>query len=87
MSTLLYVAASPRSQVSESARLAEVFLGTYHSTYFDDWLRFSGITDITTNRFQPTLLTPDVESARKGAIDQTRKAAMAFGTSALVMSV
>ena len=31
----------------------------HHSTYFDDWLRSIGITDISTVRFQPTLLTND----------------------------
>ncbi len=32
----------------------------YHSTYFDDWLRFIGIQDISSVRFQPSLLTNDV---------------------------
>lgn len=31
----------------------------YHSTYFDDWLRFIGISNIATIRYQPTLLTND----------------------------
>ena len=31
----------------------------YHSTYFDDWLRFIGISNIATIRYQPTLLTSD----------------------------
>lgn len=35
------------------------FGADFHSTYFDDWMRFIGITDITTIRFQPSLLTAD----------------------------
>ena len=31
----------------------------HHSTYFDNWLRFIGISDIATVRYQPTLLTGD----------------------------
>lgn len=31
----------------------------FHSTYFDDWLRFIGISEIATIRYQPTLLTND----------------------------
>ena len=31
----------------------------YHSTYFDGWLRFIGISNIATIRYQPTLLTND----------------------------
>ena len=43
----------------------------HHATYFDDWLRFIGICDISTVRFQPTLLTLDpvagLALARKAA--------------------
>jgi FMN-dependent NADH-azoreductase len=39
----------------------------FHSAYFDDWLRFIGITDIASIRFQPTLLTADVEGSREKA--------------------
>jgi FMN-dependent NADH-azoreductase len=31
----------------------------HHSTYFDNWLRFIGISNIATVRYQPTLLTND----------------------------
>lgn len=31
----------------------------HHSTYFDAWLRSTGISDIATVRYQPTLLTAD----------------------------
>lgn len=31
----------------------------HHSTYFDVWLRFIGISNIATVRYQPTLLTSD----------------------------
>ena len=53
----------------------------FHSTYFNEWLRFIGIRDITEIRFQPTLLTPDVEGTRKAAIEKTREAALSFDAS------
>lgn len=43
----------------------------HHSTYFDEWLRFIGIEDISTVRFQPTLLTNDVA----GGLEQARLSA------------
>ena len=36
---------------------APAFGSDFHSTFFNDWLRFAGITDITELRFQPTILT------------------------------
>ena len=41
------------------------FGSDFHSTYFNDWLRFAGITDISDIRFQPTILTatPDDDRA------------------------
>lgn len=47
----------------------------HHSTYFDEWLRSIGITDITTVRFQPTLLTNDVA----GGLKQARSEATTAG--------
>jgi FMN-dependent NADH-azoreductase len=43
------------------------FGSDFHSTYFDDWLRFGGIADIVSVRFQPTLLDLDVITARRMA--------------------
>ncbi len=39
--------------------VSSAFGTDHHATYFDDWLRFIGITEISTVRFQPTLLTAD----------------------------
>ena len=47
----------------------------HHSTYFDDWLRFIGITDITAIRFQPTLLTADYDGGLKAALNAAIEAA------------
>ncbi|HLG78681.1 MAG TPA: NAD(P)H-dependent oxidoreductase [Ktedonobacteraceae bacterium] len=63
------------------------FGSDFHSSYFDNWLRFIGISDITTIRFQPTLLTPDVEGARQAAIEQARTAALTFGTPASAANI
>ena len=45
----------------------------HHSTYFDAWLRSTGISDIATVRYQPNILTADaaagLESARTVAVE------------------
>ena len=51
------------------------FGSDFHSTYFEDWLRFAGIFDIRSVRFQPTLLVPDLATARRVAEEQGRLAA------------
>ena len=44
----------------------------FHSTYFNDWLRFIGISEVATVRYQPTLLTNDpaagLVAAREDAV-------------------
>jgi FMN-dependent NADH-azoreductase len=54
------------------------FGSDFHSTYFEDWLRFAGIFDIQSVRFQPTLLSPDVAAARRGAEERARRLAADF---------
>lgn len=44
----------------------------FHSTYFDDWLRFIGIDDITELRYQPNILTADAAAGL--ALAQTQAA-------------
>lgn len=48
----------------------------FHSTYFNDWLGFIGITDKTTIRFQPTLLTADPATGLAAAKKEAEAAAM-----------
>ena len=57
---------------------APAFGSDYHSTFFNGWLRFIGINDITEIRFQPNILTatPDVDRAL--ASQQARDAAKRF---------
>ena len=59
----------------------------FHSTYFDDWLRFIGISDITTIRFQPTMLAPDAVGARAAATAQAYEVAKMFGSPAPTIRV
>jgi FMN-dependent NADH-azoreductase len=49
--------------------VAPAFGKDFHSTYFDDWLRFINVKDIATVRFQPTLLTADYEGGLKAALE------------------
>lgn len=46
----------------------------FQSTYFGDWLRWTGITDITDIRYHPTL-TGDADSERRSAHAAAREAA------------
>lgn len=54
---------------------APAFGSDFHSTYFNDWLRFIGINDVTEIRFQPTLLTADPAAALKRAITLAKSTA------------
>ena len=50
----------------------------FQQPYFDDWLRWAGVTDITTIRFQPNLATADADSGRRAAHAQARDAGTIF---------
>lgn len=49
----------------------------FQSTYFEDWLRWTGVTDIADIRFHPTL-TGDADGARRQAHEQAERAARSF---------
>ena len=58
-------------------RLGPAFGRDFQSTYFDDWLRWTGIADIVAVRFHPTL-TGDVEAERERALAQARETALTW---------
>jgi FMN-dependent NADH-azoreductase len=55
--------------------LGPEFGSDFQSTYFDDWLRWTGIDDITAIRYHPTLLG-DADAAMAVALDAARRAAV-----------
>jgi FMN-dependent NADH-azoreductase len=57
--------------------LGPEFGNDFQSTYFADWLRWTGLTDITEIRYHPTL-SGDVDAARRGADAQARDVAKTF---------
>ncbi len=57
--------------------LGAEFGSNFQSTYFADWLRWTGLTDIGEIRFHPTL-TGDPDAARRAAEDQARSVAKGF---------
>jgi FMN-dependent NADH-azoreductase len=51
------------------------FGADFHAEFFNDWLRFIGVQDVSQIRFQPTVLTPDPDSAREAALARARELA------------
>jgi len=49
----------------------------FQSTYFGDWLSWTGITDISEIRYHPTL-TGDADEARRQALATARDTAKTF---------
>lgn len=53
--------------------VAPAFGRDFHSSYFDDWLRFAGIDDVHTVRLQPTFPgSPDLRERTATAVAQAR---------------
>ena len=59
------------------------FGNDFQQPYFDDWLRWAGIDDVTSVTFRPNLATADAESRRRRAHDDARRVAAAFGAARL----
>ncbi|WP_086822185.1 FMN-dependent NADH-azoreductase [Allokutzneria sp. NRRL B-24872] len=57
--------------------IAPGFGSDFQSTYFNDWLRWTGITDLSEIRFHPTL-TGDADAARADAHAQARELGKSF---------
>lgn len=58
-------------------KVSPEFGSDFQSNYFADWLRWTGITDITEIRSQPTL-TGDAEAVQAEALTQAREIARTF---------
>lgn len=58
--------------------MPKAFGSDFHATFFDDWLRFCGVTDIHELRFQPTVLTADPAGDRAAAHERARILAAGF---------
>lgn len=54
------------------------FGSDFHSTYFNDWLRFVGITDVTEIRWQPTVVTEDRAAGKTAAMKYAADAGRSF---------
>jgi FMN-dependent NADH-azoreductase len=52
----------------------------FHSTYFEDWLRFVGIDDVSSVRLQPTYRTPDFDERQAAALEQARALGRSLAT-------
>jgi FMN-dependent NADH-azoreductase len=56
---------------------APIQYGTdFHAEFFNDWLRFIGVDDVSEIRFQPTVLTADPDGAREQALARARELAV-----------
>ena len=54
------------------------FGSDFQATYFNHWLRWTGISDITTVEFRPNLATADAETERQRAQAAARDAGKTF---------
>lgn len=54
---------------------AKGFGSDFHSTYFDDWLQFIGVEDVTSVRYQPNILTADPQAGLLEAQEVAKQAA------------
>jgi FMN-dependent NADH-azoreductase len=54
------------------------FGSDFQQPYFDDWLRWAGITDISEVHFRPNLATEDADCGRQAALAAARDLAKAF---------
>jgi FMN-dependent NADH-azoreductase len=50
----------------------------FQQPYFEDWLRWAGVSDITTIRFQPNLATADADTGRHASLAEARDAGKTF---------
>jgi FMN-dependent NADH-azoreductase len=50
----------------------------FQQPYFDDWLRWAGVTDIRDVHFRPTLVTDDADCGRQAAHSAARDLAKEF---------
>ncbi|HEX6420667.1 MAG TPA: NAD(P)H-dependent oxidoreductase [Acidimicrobiales bacterium] len=56
--------------------VAPAFGRDFHSTYFEDWLRFAGVDEVHALRLQPTSpRSPDVEARTAAAVADARRLA------------
>lgn len=54
------------------------FGADFQAPYFEDWLRWAGITDISQIHFRPNLATADAETARRAAHAEAREQGKRF---------
>lgn len=50
----------------------------FHRAYFNDWLRWAGIDDVSELRFQPNLVTADADAGRARALAEARELGLGF---------
>ncbi len=62
------------------------FGSDFQQPYFDDWMRWIGIDDITSVFFRPNLATADAAEGRRRAHDDARRAAVTFATRSLPLA-
>ncbi len=58
----------------------------FHRLYFNDWLRWAGIDDVTEISFQPTIVTADADASRRVALVQASGLGRSFAAPELVIN-
>ena len=62
------------------------FGSDFQHPYFDDWMRWVGIDDITSVFFRPDLASEDAAAGRRRAHDDARRAAVTFAARTLPLA-
>jgi FMN-dependent NADH-azoreductase len=65
---------------------APQFGADFQQPFFEDWLRWAGIDDITSIAFRPNLATADPEAGRRRAHEDARRAGADFGARRLPLA-
>lgn len=67
-----------RAAIVYTSAVYPAFGSDFQAPYLEDWLRWAGVTEISTVHFRPNLVTADPDTGRRQAHEQARREAKNF---------